>query len=226
MSERKSLAKLRVILVDDHETVRTGLRVILNAQPDIEVIGEAGDGQTALELLAIRPADVVVMDISMPRLNGVRTTQILASRIPPVRVLAVTRHQDAGYVQQLLRAGAAGYVLKQSRSEEVVRGIRTVAAGGIYIDPAMAERAIGMQRASLPTRDGKGAARELSVRETEVLKMIAWGYSNKEIAARLSLSVKTIESHEANAMQKLELRSRIQVVQFAVLQGWLEQDTT
>ena len=220
------MAKLRVVLVDDHEMVRTGLRVILNAQPDIEVVGEAGDGESALALAASASADVVVMDISMPRLNGVRSTQQLTARLPPVRVLVVTRHQDAGYVQQLLRAGASGYVLKQSRTDEVVRAIRTVAAGGVYIDPAIAERAIGIERAGFPTLSGTGAARQLTVRETEVLKMIAWGYSNKEIAARLSLSVKTIETHKANAMQKLELRTRIDAVRFAVLQGWLEEDAT
>lgn len=218
------MAKLKVVLVDDHETVRTGLRVILNAQLDIEVVGEAGDGRGALELLSSQPADVVVMDVSMPHLNGVKATQLLSSRTPPVPVLALTRHQDAGYVQQLLQAGAAGYVLKQSRTEEVVRGIRAVAAGRMYIDPAITEQAIGMERVQLHT--GKGAARQLSLRETEVLKMVAWGYSNKEIAARFALSVKTIESHKANAMQKLELRTRIQVVRFAVLQGWLEADST
>lgn len=218
------MAKLKVVLVDDHETVRTGLRVILNAQGDIEVIGEAGDGRGALELLATQPADVVVMDVSMPHLNGVKTTQLLSSRVPPVRVLALTRHQDAGYVQQLLQAGAAGYVLKQSRTEEVVRGIRAVCAGRMYIDPAIIEQAIGIDRSQVLA--GRGAARQLSVRETEVLKMVAWGYSNKEIAARLTLSVKTIESHKANAMQKLELGTRVQVVRFAVLQGWLEEDST
>lgn len=215
-----SAPKLRILLADDHEAVRTGLRVILDAQQDMEVVGEAADGRAALRLVESLRPDVVVMDVSMPEMNGMKATELIVSGFPRVKVLPLTRHTDSGYIEQLLRAGASGYVLKQSRSEEVVRAVRAIAAGGTYLDPAIADRALtGLQRG----RDGTlGTRSKLSAREADVLRMVASGYSNKEIAARLILSVKTVESHKANAMTKLGTRSRIDIVRYALLQGWLD----
>ena len=216
------MKKLRILLADDHATVREGVKLIINAQSDMEVIAEAADGRSAIdETQALKP-DVVVMDVSMPRINGLKATETITQCCPTVRILALTRHQDDGYLQQLLRAGAAGYVLKQSRPAELLQAIRAIAAGGSYLDPAVAGRVIGdygRRRQPLPTPQG---AATLSGREEEVLRLIAWGYSNKDIAVRLDLSVKTVETHKANAMHKLQMRSRIDIVRFAVLQGWLE----
>ena len=216
------MKKLRILLADDHVTVREGVKMIINAQTDMEVVAEAADGRGAVaEAEAVRP-DVVVMDVSMPRVNGLKATEMLKECCPEVKVLALTRHQDDGYLQQLLRAGAAGYVLKQSRPAELLQAIRAIGEGGSYLDPAVAGRVIGdygRRRQAAPTAAGAGT---LSSREEEVLRLIAWGYSNKEIAARLDLSVKTVETHKANGMHKLQMRSRIDIVRFALLQGWLE----
>ena len=216
------MKKLRILLADDHVTVREGVKMIINAQGDMEVVAEAADGRGAVaEAQAVRP-DVVVMDVSMPKVNGLKATEMLKECCPEVKVLALTRHQDDGYLQQLLRAGAAGYVLKQSRPAELLQAIRAIGGGGSYLDPAVAGRVIGdygRRRQPVTTVAGAGT---LSSREEEVLRLIAWGYSNKEIATRLDLSVKTVETHKANAMHKLQMRSRIDIVRFALLQGWLE----
>jgi DNA-binding NarL/FixJ family response regulator len=159
----------------------------------------------------------------MPRVNGLKATETLKETCPAVKVLALTRHQDDGYLQQLLRAGAAGYVLKQSRPAELLQAIRAIGSGKSYLDPAVAGRVIGdygRRRQQPPLTVSPGGT--LSCREEEVLRLIAWGYSNKEIATRLDLSVKTVETHKANAMHKLQMRSRIDIVRFALLQGWLE----
>ena len=208
--------KLRILLADDHETVREGLKAILNAQSDMEVVAEAPDGQAAVEQAAALCPDVVIMDVSMPRVNGLRATQAIRETCPQVKVVTLTRHADDSYLQQLLRAGAAGYVLKQSRTSEVLQAIRAVAGGRTYIDPSLARHVAGR----MGTRTAADRP-SLSRREEEVLRLVAWGYSNKEIAARLALSVKTIETHKANAAQKLGLSNRIEIVRFALLQGWL-----
>ncbi|MGB9178626.1 MAG: response regulator transcription factor [Pyrinomonadaceae bacterium] len=219
------MSKLRILLAEDHETVREGLRLIINAQSDMEVVGEAGDGRAAVARAMELLPDIVVMDVSMPQLNGLKATEKLKQVCPQIKVLTLTRHTDYGYLQQLLRAGASGYVLKQSKPAELLHAIRAVAAGGKYLDPAVAGKVIGNysgRTASLHVAAQGG--QELSEREAEVLRLIAWGHSNKEIAARLELSVKTVEAHKANAMKRLDMRSRIDIVRFALLQGWL-QDT-
>jgi DNA-binding NarL/FixJ family response regulator len=213
------MTKVRILLADDHETVREGLKAILNAQEDMEVVGEADDGDTAVSRAVQYQPDVVVMDVSMPRLNGLDATRNVRSRCPHCKVLTLTRHSDAGFVDQLLRAGASGYVLKQSRASEVLSAIRAIAAGRTYVDPVIRRDAVVSppRMADLPRDNGA----RLSPREDEVVKLVAWGYSNKEIAARLDLSVKTIESHKSNAAQKLGIRSRIDIVRYALLRGWL-----
>lgn len=215
------MGKVRILLAEDHVTVREGLKLILNAQPDMEVVGEAEDGREAITRARALSPDIVVMDISMPGLNGLKATQALKECCPAVKVLTLTRHADDGYLQQLLRAGVSGYVLKQSRSSELLHAVRSVAGGGKYIDPSITEKVLGDYR-TRHTPPGPGSRSILTPREEEVLRLIAWGYSNKEIAGRLELSVKTIETHKANAMHKLGMSSRIDIVRFALLQGWLE----
>ena len=214
--------KLRLLLADDHETVREGLRMILNAQPDMQVVATAGDGREAISQAERMTPDVVIMDISMPGLNGLAATMQLTEKCPGAKVLTLTRHADSSYLQQLLRAGAAGYVLKQSRPAELLHAIRSVATGGKYLDPSITAPVIGSyaRQASAP---GPEPTTPLSPRETEVLRLIAWGNTNKEIAARLDLSVKTVEAHKANGMRKLGMRGRIDIVRYALLQGWLHE---
>jgi DNA-binding NarL/FixJ family response regulator len=219
MSERK----LRILLADDHEMVREGLKMIVNAQDDMEVVGEASDGREAIARAQELLPDIVVMDVSMPHLNGLKATVKLTQCCPQVKVLTLTRHTDDGYLRQLLRAGASGYVLKQSPPAELLHAIRAIAAGGKYLDPALAGKVMSNYTGK-PSDSLRKTQGIISEREAEVLRFIAWGYSNKEIAARLELSVKTVEVHKANAMKKLDMRSRIDIVRFALLQGWLQDN--
>jgi two-component system response regulator NreC len=212
---------LRILLADDHVTVRHGLKLLIESQPDMKVIFEASDGRSAVEkALELKP-DVIVMDISMPGMNGLLATRTLKERQPNAAIITLTRHGDDAYLQELLRAGVAGYVLKQSAPAELLQAIRAAAAGGQYLDSTLTARVT----AGFLAKDGKGVAKSgatISQREADVLRLIASGYSNKEIAGQLALSVKTVEAHKANAMRKLELSGRIDIVKYAVLQGWLD----
>jgi DNA-binding NarL/FixJ family response regulator len=212
--------RVRVLLADDHEIVREGLKLLISSQPDMEVVGEAADGRTAVECTVRSMPDVVVMDVSMPGLSGVAAIAEIARRCPQVRVLALSRHSADGYIHQAIRSGASGYVLKQSRPSELLRGIRAVAAHAQFLDP-VATRSV-MSRSSPRGAARTGSAAPLTVREEEVVRLIARGYSNKEVAHRLDISVKTVETHKANAMQKLGMTNRHQLVHFAYLQGWFD----
>jgi two-component system, NarL family, response regulator NreC len=211
---------LRILLADDHVIVRHGLKLLIDGQPDMTVIAEVSDGDAAVQRAVALKPDVIVMDISMPGMNGLAATRMLRQLRPDGAIVTLTRHSDDAYLQELLRAGVSGYVLKQSAPTELLQAIRAAAAGGQYLDSTLTARVtagfLGKQR--------KGVSRPTAVvseRELEVLRLIASGYSNKEIAARLSLSVKTVEAHKANAMKKLDLNGRIDIVKYAVLQGWL-----
>ena len=215
------MSKLRIVLADDHETVREGLKMIINSQPDMEVVGEAGDGQAAISRARELLPDVLVMDVTMPILNGLKATEKLQEICPQVKVLTLSRHADDGYIQQLLMAGARGYVLKQSAASELLRAIRVVTSGSTFLDPKLVAKVLDNYTGRANTLRGE-PKNILSVRESEVLRLISLGHSNKEIAAHLSLSIKTIEAHKANAMRKLNISSRIDLVRYAMLQGWLE----
>ena len=216
------MSKLRVLFADDHELVREGLRALVDSQPDMECVGEAADGRAAVELVQKILPDVAVLDVSMPGLNGLEAAKKIKDCCPEVRLVTLTRHTDDGYLQQLLKAGVSGYVLKQSASAVLLAAVRAVAAGNLFLDPAVTGKVVGNY---VGKAAGLGARpHELSEREGEVLRMIAWGYSNKEIAARLDLSVKTVEAHKANAMRKLDMRSRIDIVRFAILRGWMREN--
>ena len=213
------MSKLRIMLADDHETVREGLKMIVNAQDDMEVVGFAGDGREAVAKAQELLPDVLVMDISMPKLNGLKATEKIHEVCPQVKVLTLSRHADEGYIRELLGAGACAYVLKQSAPAELIHAIRAVAAGGKYIDPKLAAKVMDNYSDRAARGEAKG---NLTDRESEILRLIALGYSNKEIAARLSLSVKTVEVHKANAMRRLNITSRIDLVRYAIFQGWLQ----
>jgi DNA-binding NarL/FixJ family response regulator len=211
---------LRVLLADDHVTVRHGLRLLIESHADFKVVGEASDGAQAVRLAQELKPNVVVMDISMPGMNGLNATRALKRAQPNLAIVILTRHSDEAYLQELLRAGAAGYVLKQSAPDELLHAIRATAAGGQYVDSTLTARVTAGFLAHEGKRAGKSDA-ALSDRETDVLKLIASGYSNKEIAGRLTLSVKTVEAHKANAVRRLGLNGRIDIVKYAILQGWL-----
>ena len=188
--------------------------------PTIEIVGEAVDGQTALRLATELKPEVVLLDLSMPGMNGARVAQSLRLQAPRCHILILSMHEDRAYLRQLLEIGVSGYILKRSAPEELISAIRAVAAGGIYLDPAIAEMAIG--RGPHP-----GIARsidrptELSGRETEVLQLAAAGHTNKELSLQLRVGVKTIETYKSRAMEKLGLGTRAELVRYAIVKGWL-----
>jgi DNA-binding NarL/FixJ family response regulator len=217
------MKKVRVLLADDHTVVRDGLRLLVNGQRDMRVVGEAADGQEAMQKARELKPDVVVMDLSMPKLNGLQATERLRTEQPEVKVVALTVHEDATYLLQLCKAGAAGYVLKRSAGDELIQAIRNVARGGNYFDATLASKALMTGPADKPAREGLRPA-DLSEREREILTLLAWGYSNKEIANSLQLSVKTVETYRLRVAEKLGLRSRTEMVQYALRQGWLNEN--
>ena len=190
---------LRVILADDHKVMRKGLHMLVDTEADMEVVGEADDGHTAITLAQSLQPDVVVMDISMPRLNGLKATAALKTLRQTTKILILTRHADTSYVQQLMRSGANGYVLKQSAADELLRAIRQVAIGHTYLDPAVTEQALGhlnVQRVAPDSSSGQ----DLSDRERDVLRFVAQGFLSKEIAARLEMTSR--RSHDLNRAGK------------------------
>jgi two-component system, NarL family, response regulator NreC len=214
------MKRTRVLLVEDHETVRQGLRMVLESQSDIEVVAEAANGRIAVEYCERYQPDVVVLDLSMPEMNGLAAAQAIKQRRPGTAIVALTRHDDAAFVDELMKAGASGYVLKQSPTTQLLKAVRTVSAGGEYIDTALVERSAG---GKAKETSSERPAPTVSDREKQVLRMMSIGHSNKEIAADLEISIRTVEVHKANAMRKLKLRGRIDVVRFAILHGWLQE---
>jgi two-component system, NarL family, response regulator NreC len=212
--------RLRILLADDHAIVRQGLRLLIDSQPEMTVVGEAADGDAVVAQAKALEPDVVVMDISMPGTSGLAATRIVKQRQPAIIVLVLTRHDENTYLQELLRAGASGYVLKQSPPPQLLQAIRVVASGGIYLDPAITARvADGLLDGRAETKRAPTAA--ITDRESEVLRLVAVGHSNKEIADRLNISIKTVEVHKANAMRKLGLTGRVDLIRYGSLQGWL-----
>jgi len=218
------MGEIRVLVADDHKTVRTGLKMIIDAETDMKVVGEAGDGREAIRLVQELQPDVLVMDISMPEVNGLVAAAKLKRIAPAIKILTLTRHSDKAYLQELMQAGISGYVLKQSESEEMLRAIRVVADGGNYLDPAITSNVFSLFAVNQNKLRGEVHSEVLSDRESEVLRLIARGYSNKEIAEQLGTSVKTIETQKATALRKLNISGRNEIVSYAILQGWLQEN--
>jgi DNA-binding NarL/FixJ family response regulator len=210
--------RIRVALADDHPVVLAGIKALLQAAAEIEVVGEATTGTAALAIITQTMPDVAVLDLSMPGISGLELTRLLGEKCASVKVIALTVHEDRAYVQPLLEAGARGFLLKRSAAEDLVRAVRAVAAGGMVLDPAIAEKAFPARQ----EHEAAAAAADLSPRESDVLRFTAQGFGNKEIAGRLDVSVKTVETYKARAAEKLGLRSRAAIVRYGAAQGWLD----
>ena len=216
------MSRTRIVLADDHPIVLDGLRNLIRAEADFELVGEATGGLAALKFIRDKRPDVAVLDISMPEINGIVLSRRLAGEMPDLRVLVLTLHEDRAYLNQALEAGVRGYVLKRSAVENLVRAIRAVMVGGSYVDPAIAGRGFAGKRANAKPSANKGAAPALTDREAAVLKMAGLGFTNKEIASRLDVGVKSVETYKARGLEKLGLRTRAELVRYASAQGWLE----
>ncbi len=220
--EPQATAALRVFLADDHPVVLAGIKALVTADSGLQVVGEAADGHAALRLASELKPDIAILDISMPGLNGVRVAELLKTACPRCKILALTVHEDRGYLRQLLEIGVSGYMLKRSAAEELVRAIRAVARGGRYLDPAVAGKAMGMTPPRATRADSLDAL-DLSDREIEVLRLTASGHSNKSMAAQMRIGVKTVETYKSRAMEKLGFQSRVELVRYAVNKGWLSE---
>lgn len=214
MTAQSNPPTVRVLIVDDHDLVRQGLRALVNAQSDMRVVGEAADGVAALALVAKVHPDVITLDLTMPGMSGLSAARLL-KEATTAAVIVLTRHDDDAFVQEVMATGAAGYVVKQSPSEELLRAIRAVAVGGQYLDSALKPQVRDPRR--------RPTTAPATPRELEVLRLTALGHANKEIAARLSISVKTVEVHKTNAMRKLNLQGRTDIVKYALMQDWLRE---
>jgi len=215
--------KLRILLADDHAVLRAGLKLLLNAEADIEVIGEASDGEEAITQVNTLLPDLLLLDLTMPKLNGVDCIEELMKIHPNLKILVLTMHDDEEYLKAVLRVGAKGYVLKKAADVELLSAIRTVARGEMFIYPSMATALVYRQLVGpevLETRDKK--VKHLSDRETEVLRYLALGHTNQEIADMLHVSVKTVETYKARLMEKLEMRKRADLVRYALDHGIIE----
>ena len=214
--------KIRIVLADDHPIVLDGLRNLIRAEPDFELVGEAASGLSALKIIREQRPDVAVLDISMPELNGIVLSRRLNGEMPALRLLVLTLHEDRAYLNQALEAGVRGYVLKRSAVENLVQAIRAVLVGGLYIDPAIVGRVFESKQVNKRLAARKGVAPALTDREADVLKMAALGFTNKEIASRLDVGVKSIETYKARGLEKLGLKTRAELVRYASGQGWLD----
>ncbi len=215
---------IRIVIVDDHRIVREGLRGLLEAQPDMEVVAEAGDGRSALRLIQEHSPNVVVMDVSMPDLNGIEATRQITGHVPGVRVLALSMHSDGRFVAGMLGAGAAGYLSKDCASDELVAAVHAVVANQTYLSPAMAQVVVRDYISSLE-RSQMTMLSVLTPREREVLQLIAEGTTVKEIATKLCLGAKTVETHRQHLMEKLGVRSIAELTKYAIREGLTSVET-
>jgi two-component system response regulator NreC len=213
---------ISLLIADDHGVLRAGLRVLLNREPDMQVVGEAADGDRALELCGTLRPDVVLMDVSMPGDSGVETTRKLKASWPDTHVLILTVHEDSSLLHEAMRAGASGYIVKRAVESELVDAVRAVARGEIYLHPTMT-RAVLVQ-AQLVDGASNKPPEMLTPREEQVLRLIARGFTNPQIADLLTLSVRTVEGYRANLMAKLDLHSRVELVRYAAQNDLLDLD--
>jgi DNA-binding NarL/FixJ family response regulator len=217
--QRVAGKKLRVLLVDDHPLLRAGVTSLLQSEGDLDVVAEADNGYAAVKMATTLTPDVIVMDVSLPHLGGAEATKQIIEAEPTLRVLAFSAHEEIAFARLLLSAGASGYALKRSACDELVRAVRVVAKGGTYVDPSLARALMGNgQRRQSPS--GLPAV-SLSEREAEVIRLIAKGHTSKEMAQTLGLSPRTLETYKARAMSKLDLRTRADLIRYALRCGWL-----
>jgi two-component system, NarL family, response regulator NreC len=209
---------IRIVIVDDHAVVRSGLKLLLDAQEDLEVVGEAGDARTAVFEARARKPDVILMDVVMPTGSGIEATPAVLKEAPEAKVLILSMQDDPAYVREAFAAGASGYVLKEAADAELVAAVREVAAGQRYVHPALGARLVAAEA------DERARAEEdpLSEREHEILRLLALGHTNQEIASQLYLSVRTVETHRAHIMQKLRISTRAELVRYALERGVLD----
>jgi DNA-binding NarL/FixJ family response regulator len=208
---------IRVLLADDHALLREGVKSLLKLATDIEVVGEAADGQQAVEQCRLLEPDVVVMDVAMPGLGGLEATLAIRKERPRTRILVLTQYDDREYVSRFLKAGVSGYVLKNAAGAELIAAIRAVHRGGLVLDPEVAREAVAAPRGT--SEEGPDPYELLTDREKQVLRLVAEGLSNKEIATTLDISVKTAMSHRERVMEKLDLHSRTDLIRFAIKRG-------
>lgn len=214
--------KIRVLLADDHTILRAGLRMMLDAQPDIEVVGEASDGRQALaEAQRLQP-DLVLMDITMPEMNGIEATRQIKRALDSTRVLILTMHENEEYLFQVLRAGASGYILKEAAGTELISAIRIVYSGRFYMSPSAQSMMVGDYLQRVRSGEERDSYSALTEREREILKLVAEGHTNNQIAERLFISPKTVDTHRTHIMDKLNLHSRAELVKYAMRRGLLE----
>jgi len=219
---RNSVAKIRVLLADDHAIVREGIKRILAEEPDIEVVGEAGDGLQAVEMAKKLKPDVAILDITMPALNGIEATRQIRSSLPNTHTLTLTMHEDDTYVFQLLKAGAAGYVLKRAAATDLVQAVRAAQRGEAFLYPSVAKAVVADYLKRLEEGEGREQYDGLTEREKEILTLVADGATNQEIARKLFISIKTVQTHRAHIMEKLDLHDRTKLVRYAIRKGLIE----
>lgn len=212
---------IRVFIADDHAVVRAGLRLLIDDQEDMEVIGEAGDGwQTVEQTISLRP-DLVLLDITMPGLNGLEVASELRRRVPNVRLLVLTMHDDEAYLRQCLQAGVSGYILKKAADTELVAAVRAVVRGETVVYPSLTGVLVDGFLHKPERTQARGSGRDLTTRETEVLRLVAQGHTSQQIADLLSISVNTVQTHRAHIMEKLGLNGRAELVRYALANGLL-----
>lgn len=220
----ETIASIEVLIADDHTIVREGLRALLEAHPDIKVVGEAADGAEAVRLSQELHPAVVVMDIAMPVLDGLAATRAIRREVPGTQVLILTMHESDEYFFRVLQAGASGYVIKRAAASDVVTAIRSVARGEVFLHPSVAKKLVSDYLSRARAGEGLSGGEQLSPREREVLSLIAEGLSNREIAERLVLGLSTVQTHYSHILEKLGLRNRAELIKFALRQGLIDGD--
>jgi DNA-binding NarL/FixJ family response regulator len=219
------MKRIAVLLVDDHTVVRQGLRALLESEADLKVVGEAQNGREAVRLVKEMLPDVVVMDVAMPVLNGIEATRQIAKATPSTKVLGLSSYGDDEYMTQLMQAGASGFLIKQTAADDLLRAIRQVKEGKHYFSASIAKRLRNEKGEFLASGNSPSKGAELTSRESEVLQLIAEGFANKQVAAELSISIKTVEKHRQQVMNKLNIHDVAGLTRYAISKGWVDSRT-